>query len=152
MLTLSDWEFPHRRQDIFLLVLSGQRPVRQLGVHAKIGSNGGEGASPRIVSEQSQVMREPLLHFRLQPVVKSGKSVRIALEGLRPSKLLVVRFALIQRQSAITDDGGRIAVIVSTIVPSAVAHIRHLGHKAAGDRKSTRLNSSHLGISYAVFC
>src|SRR5258705_4943512 len=23
---------------------------------------------------------------------------------------------------------------------------------AAGDRKSTRLNSSHLGISYAVFC
>src|SRR5258705_1728399 len=25
-------------------------------------------------------------------------------------------------------------------------------HVAARDRKSTRLNSSHLGISYAVFC
>src|ERR1039458_10621314 len=24
--------------------------------------------------------------------------------------------------------------------------------RAVGDRKSTRLNSSHLGISYAVFC
>src|SRR5262245_64171285 len=24
--------------------------------------------------------------------------------------------------------------------------------EAVGDRKSTRLNSSHLGISYAVFC
>src|ERR1039458_6282590 len=24
--------------------------------------------------------------------------------------------------------------------------------KSSGDRKSTRLNSSHLGISYAVFC
>src|SRR5258705_3773184 len=24
--------------------------------------------------------------------------------------------------------------------------------RAGGDRKSTRLNSSHLGISYAVFC
>src|SRR5205814_2761291 len=24
--------------------------------------------------------------------------------------------------------------------------------RCAGDRKSTRLNSSHLGISYAVFC
>src|SRR5262245_65211715 len=24
--------------------------------------------------------------------------------------------------------------------------------RTAGDRKSTRLNSSHLGISYAVFC
>src|SRR5262245_65829761 len=26
------------------------------------------------------------------------------------------------------------------------------GEADAGDRKSTRLNSSHLGISYAVFC
>src|SRR5262245_62578422 len=26
------------------------------------------------------------------------------------------------------------------------------GNKDAQDRKSTRLNSSHLGISYAVFC
>src|SRR5205814_5851131 len=26
------------------------------------------------------------------------------------------------------------------------------GKGTAGDRKSTRLNSSHLGISYAVFC
>src|ERR1035441_3060173 len=26
------------------------------------------------------------------------------------------------------------------------------GDSASGDRKSTRLNSSHLGISYAVFC
>src|SRR5947199_3133241 len=25
-------------------------------------------------------------------------------------------------------------------------------HPEGGDRKSTRLNSSHLGISYAVFC
>src|SRR5205814_6760047 len=25
-------------------------------------------------------------------------------------------------------------------------------HSLRGDRKSTRLNSSHLGISYAVFC
>src|SRR5258705_1714929 len=27
-----------------------------------------------------------------------------------------------------------------------------VGDRAASDRKSTRLNSSHLGISYAVFC
>src|SRR5947199_3513506 len=26
------------------------------------------------------------------------------------------------------------------------------GRRGAADRKSTRLNSSHLGISYAVFC
>src|ERR1035438_10731337 len=31
------------------------------------------------------------------------------------------------------------------------ARINYEGHRAL-DRKSTRLNSSHLGISYAVFC
>src|SRR5207302_10107316 len=29
---------------------------------------------------------------------------------------------------------------------------RHLRRDARGDRKSTRLNSSHVKISYAVFC
>src|SRR3712207_7213347 len=29
---------------------------------------------------------------------------------------------------------------------------RHLHNLDAGDRKSTRLNSSHANISYAVFC
>src|SRR5262245_64471205 len=27
-----------------------------------------------------------------------------------------------------------------------------IGNRGSADRKSTRLNSSHLGISYAVFC
>src|SRR2546422_6667225 len=36
----------------------------------------------------------------------------------------------------------------------AVGHARHAGRggRGAGDRKSTRLNSSHGYISYAVFC
>src|SRR2546426_2952218 len=35
----------------------------------------------------------------------------------------------------------------------AVGDLQHvLGPHACGDRKSTRLNSSHLVISYAVFC
>src|SRR5437899_3724440 len=46
--------------------------------------------------------------------------------------------------------------------PSPTYSVRIAGHVVAtrqlaifattGDRKSTRLNSSHLGISYAVFC
>src|SRR5258705_2399749 len=39
---------------------------------------------------------------------------------------------------------------------SAFLHLRRLDYTASDlsytDRKSTRLNSSHLGISYAVFC
>src|SRR5437899_8259693 len=30
--------------------------------------------------------------------------------------------------------------------------LQHFGQTAPVDRESTRLNSSHLGISYAVFC
>src|ERR1035438_3534120 len=30
--------------------------------------------------------------------------------------------------------------------------LEHLQNRGVLDRKSTRLNSSHLGISYAVFC
>src|SRR5258705_10199868 len=30
--------------------------------------------------------------------------------------------------------------------------LERFGIEVGGDRKSTRLNSSHLGISYAVFC
>src|SRR5438874_10445229 len=40
---------------------------------------------------------------------------------------------------------------VGTLVV-AVLHQRHRGARAVTDRKSTRLNSSHVEISYAVFC
>src|SRR5205814_8089619 len=36
------------------------------------------------------------------------------------------------------------------VLDAREAHVTQLAQK--GDRKSTRLNSSHLGISYAVFC
>src|SRR5690625_5446951 len=41
---------------------------------------------------------------------------------------------------------GRANLVIAT---NATARERGLG---AGDRKSTRLNSSHVAISYAVFC
>src|SRR5262245_62866069 len=46
---------------------------------------------------------------------------------------------------------------VAVLVAAALARLRleereHVPVGRNGDRKSTRLNSSHLGISYAVFC
>src|SRR3712207_7338155 len=35
---------------------------------------------------------------------------------------------------------------------AVVGEVVHLGKDTVGDRKSTRLNSSHANISYAVFC
>src|SRR5262245_62455157 len=47
---------------------------------------------------------------------------------------------------------------LSGLIAPKSGSVRYLGQETAGfgahqiDRKSTRLNSSHLGISYAVFC
>src|SRR5437899_8175214 len=54
----------------------------------------------------------------------------------------------------------RLTLAVAAIVAAAVVSGAYASHYAtsrelrseAEDRKSTRLNSSHLGISYAVFC
>src|SRR5258705_8106324 len=38
------------------------------------------------------------------------------------------------------------------LAPDQCVELRGRGARSTRDRKSTRLNSSHLGISYAVFC
>src|SRR5205814_3084060 len=50
---------------------------------------------------------------------------------------------------ALTGPGPKSADLDDQEYDTAVAV---LGERALVDRKSTRLNSSHLGISYAVFC
>src|SRR5690606_40160754 len=45
-----------------------------------------------------------------------------------------------------------LAVADDVVVAGAAQHRHPLGRGAALDRKSTRLNSSHVKISYAVFC
>src|SRR3712207_7845750 len=41
---------------------------------------------------------------------------------------------------------------ISDFVRDAGHHLADGGHLLGADRKSTRLNSSHANISYAVFC
>src|SRR5258705_8512000 len=48
--------------------------------------------------------------------------------------------------------GGIRAAHARMRIAVARAGHRHVHGEDQGDRKSTRLNSSHLGISYAVFC
>src|SRR5262245_66079613 len=53
--------------------------------------------------------------------------------------------------------GGVLAAVAAAtlLIDSSTIDVqtaRELAQAAQGDRKSTRLNSSHLGISYAVFC
>src|SRR5436853_4733651 len=49
-------------------------------------------------------------------------------------------------------DGGQLTFRTDTDGQRVRCHVTDTGVGMPEDRKSTRLNSSHLGISYAVFC
>src|SRR5699024_12357271 len=66
--------------------------------------------------------------------------------------------SIINRPLYVIEEGGGIRIIIQicTIFPDFrgdVIHIDRASYFIRGtDRKSTRLNSSHVSISYAVFC
>src|SRR5437870_11291066 len=62
------------------------------------------------------------------------------------------RVNLIQRGLQLLDVGGKIARRVEIRRVIEVHHKRLVLGVRRLDRKSTRLNSSHVAISYAVFC
>src|SRR3712207_8264292 len=59
-----------------------------------------------------------------------------------------------QRQLVVVGDGGQAQVDLRDVgrAGDAVGPGHAVEEDGAGDRKSTRLNSSHANISYAVFC
>src|SRR5262245_62632742 len=59
-------------------------------------------------------------------------------------------FAPVRRYNTVSKTAIEITPIVKIGKESCLCGMP--GIKNRGDRKSTRLNSSHLGISYAVFC
>src|SRR5699024_11537974 len=71
--------------------------------------------------------------------------LRIGIEGYAP----VIRGMAIdghwdpQADTEVIKDNGCLSGVSDTVTPA---------HRSALDRKSTRLNSSHVSISYAVFC
>src|SRR3712207_7791777 len=64
-------------------------------------------------------------------------------EGAVDQDLAVPR----QHDGALRGKGMEIGVVFARLEGDGGTHFR-----GAGDRKSTRLNSSHANISYAVFC
>src|SRR5947209_13597949 len=75
----------------------------------------------------------------------------------RPQRSTLFPYTTLFRSPiAVTVDGARIGDIghaVQTVAEAAgLGVVREYTGHAIGDRKSTRLNSSHANISYAVFC
>src|SRR3712207_8959618 len=65
------------------------------------------------------------------------------------------RFGYASRHLLLGLDGRRVQVQVRTVLQHAWAEFEHATRykgQVPEDRKSTRLNSSHANISYAVFC
>src|SRR5205814_9158828 len=56
-----------------------------------------------------------------------------------------------QLAHAITSNHPDVVLIV-LLIDERPEEVTEMTRTVKGDRKSTRLNSSHLGISYAVFC
>src|SRR5256885_4383056 len=57
-----------------------------------------------------------------------------------------------KRNGMISDSAVRASIVPAIPRVSVYIHKFNLSHDLILDRKSTRLNSSHLVISYAVFC
>src|SRR5262245_62677665 len=87
-------------------------------------------------------------HSSLFPYTTLFRSVRRAERGV---EVAVGEIAgdLEQRAAPPPDDRLAVSLDGDRLGGRAAADVRR---HDAGDRKSTRLNSSHLGISYAVFC
>src|SRR5256885_5816505 len=79
----------------------------------------------------------------------------------RPPRSTLFPYTTLFRSEEITAVGRKIKVVLNgtTIVDADLDNVtdpavlkKHPGLARTTDRKSTRLNSSHLVISYAVFC
>src|SRR5436853_4695080 len=68
----------------------------------------------------------------------------------RPPRSTLFPYTTLFRSDVATGAAADAAAGVLPVV--AVAVVGAQPRQRAADRKSTRLNSSHLGISYAVFC
>src|SRR5437899_8240127 len=75
---------------------------------------------------------------------------------LRPPRSTLFPYTTLFRSAEGVDAGGlrsaEAAPLAWQCPRTSESDGAHRHHESAGDRKSTRLNSSHLGISYAVFC
>src|SRR5688500_19946117 len=80
-------------------------------------------------------------------VIHGGAGV-IERSKITPDKDAEIRAALAQS----LDAGSKILESGGSALDAVEASVRVLEDDANLDRKSTRLNSSHLVISYAVFC
>src|SRR5690625_6575490 len=101
--------------------------------------------------------REPMdfdpLHLDVvPPKSQSTVDIRAAYSEIVPQALAAIGNLIADDHRYTSNEEGHLAWDVSLLVRAAVLSWRTTGRPEHLDRKSTRLNSSHVAISYAVFC
>src|SRR3712207_7934784 len=77
----------------------------------------------------------------------SQLGVTLLLQGMEGFQTVVnLVLGVLTNATCIEENGVGVLLLVAYFVAG------HLHHRGDQDRKSTRLNSSHANISYAVFC
>src|SRR3989442_10543035 len=110
----------------------------------------------------SLLYKKPPLFLPREKIEEAGKGYRLSLEapgvydgnGL-PCRVSVARMPLIDETFRVKNSMACCGVSdVKMTTPSCAPNVLHAPRTSMPvlDRKSTRLNSSHVRISYAVFC
>src|SRR5690242_12144501 len=82
----------------------------------------------------------------------SDGNIQVKTLGLCSSIGLGVALALPKRKVFVFDGDGALWMNLGSLATIGLHQPKNLIQRAPSDRKSTRLNSSHMSISYAVFC
>src|SRR5262245_45428253 len=103
----------------------------------------------------NQVMGDGIMALFGAPLAHEDHAVRACYAALAMQDALR-RYSDEVRRTHGVEVQIRVGLNSGEVVVRAIGNDLHMDYSAIGettqDRKSTRLNSSHLGISYAVFC
>src|SRR3712207_7052204 len=85
----------------------------------------------------------------LFPYTTLFRSTKLRTEG---GELIVIPNGEIRQVTNLSKDWARVVLDIPLAVDTDVPRATDVLRRISEDRKSTRLNSSHANISYAVFC
>src|SRR5699024_11704224 len=95
---------------------------------------------------------DPCSAVRPRCAISLSRSIALAGVSSRPAQSGRRRDGVLTREPAIGVAGALLGIIMFVLSPRLMLGDKRRSFGCRRDRKSTRLNSSHVSISYAVFC
>src|SRR5437899_4356263 len=115
----------------------------------KGGKSGYRLPDMEALPSRNQHVMETLDNLNFSPIASKAERIRQMLSEIHEAEMLESRIRHMPKSEhaiLLWEEKSFLDIVLSEFFDPGVTG------KAAKDRKSTRLNSSHLGISYAVFC